>query len=292
MHPLTYTENIQPIINLFLSLAEHFGLISAVAFILLSTRTLQRVIARELTVQDKLALILFFGAFGIFGTYDGESIKGVVANLRAISMILAGLIGGPLVGIGAGLIAGGHRFLIDMDGFSALPCALGTFLEGTAAGLVSMQLKERALSWRVAVLLGVLGESLHLSLVLLMSRPFETAVAVVRLIGIPMIVLNAIGAGCLIEMICIVIRNRQRRASIQARKAMTIANQTVIHLREGLNEASAMATAKIIHEQTRVAAVAITNIRQVLAYVGMGAERYRPRPIGVHQNHEEGAKVG
>ncbi|MGD9366582.1 MAG: LytS/YhcK type 5TM receptor domain-containing protein [Desulfobacteraceae bacterium] len=276
MDHLTYTENIQPIVNLFLSLAEHFGLISAVAFILLSTRTLQRMISRELTVQDKLALVLFFGAFGIFGTYDGDPIQGVIANLRAISMILAGLIGGPVVGIGAGLIAGGHRFLMDMDGFSSLPCALGTFLEGTAAGMVSMRLKNKALNWRVAALLGLAGESVHMGLVLVMSQPFETAVAVVRLIGIPMIILNSIGAGCLIEMIRMVVRNRERRASIQARKAMTIANRTVIHLREGLNEASALATAGIIHEQTRVAAVAITDTRQLLAYVGIGDELYRP----------------
>ncbi len=276
MDTLSYAENILPIINLFLSLAEHFGLISAVAFILLSTRTLQRMIARELTVQDKIALMLFFGAFGIFGTYDGDPIQGVIANLRAISMILAGLIGGPVVGIGAGLIAGGHRFFIEMDGFSSLPCALGTILEGVAAGVVSMRLKNGALNWRVAVILGVLGESVHMGLVLLMAQPFETALSVVRLIGIPMIISNALGAGCLIEMIRIVVRNRERRASIQARKAMTIANQTVIHLREGLNEASALATVKIIHEQTRVAAVAITDTRQLLAYVGIDDDDYRP----------------
>jgi two-component system sensor histidine kinase LytS len=276
MDQLSYTENIQPILNLFMSLAEHFGIISAVAFILLSTRTLQRMISRELTVQDKLALILFFGAFGIFGTYDGDPIQGVVANLRAISMILAGLIGGPVVGIGAGGIAGCHRFLMDINGFSSLPCALGTFLEGAAAGLVSMRLRNRALNWRVALILGVIGESVHMGLVLAISQPFETALAVVRLIGIPMIILNSIGAACLIEMIRMVVRNRERRASIQARKAMTIANRTVIHLREGLNEASAMATARIIHEQTRVTAVAITDTQQLLAYVGIGEELYRP----------------
>jgi two-component system, LytTR family, sensor histidine kinase LytS len=276
MNQVTFTDNLQPIINLFLSLAEHFGLISAVAFILLSTRTLQRMISRELTVHDKLALILFFGAFGIFGTYDGDPIQGVIANLRAISMILAGLIGGPVVGIGAGLIAGGHRFLMDTDGFSSLPCALGTIIEGTAAGLVSMRLRNNALNWRVASLLAVIGESIHMGLILSMAHPFGTALAVVRLIGMPMILLNAIGSGCLIQMIRIVVRNRERRASIQARKAMTIADRTVVHLREGLNEASALATAKLIHDQTRVAAVAITDTRQLLAYVGTDEKLFLP----------------
>lgn len=270
MDSLFITENIQPIFNLFLSLAEHFGLISAVAFILLSTKTLQRMISRELTLQDKLALILFFGAFGIFGTYDGDPIHGVIANLRAISMIIAGLIGGPLVGFGAGLIAGGHRYLTDMSGFSSLPCALGTLLEGTAAGLVSMRLKEHALNWRVAAMLGIIGESVHMGLIVVMAQPLATALKVVQFIGIPMIILNSAGAACLIEMIQMVVRNRERRASMQAQKALAIANRTVTHLRQGLNSASAVATAGIIFEHIDVAAVAITNDQKVLAYVGVG----------------------
>lgn len=268
-------ESIQPIINLFLSLAEHFGLISAVFFILLSSRALQRMISRELTLRDKLIMLLIFGAFGIFGTYDGDPLYGVIANLRAISMIVGGLLGGPLVGFGSGLIAGGHRFLIDMDGFSSIPCALGTLLEGTMAGLLSSRLKSGVLRWRVAFLLGVLGESLHMGLVLSMSRPFETALAVVKLIGPPMIILNAIGAALIVHMIHMVVRNRERRASIQARKAMDIASRTVSHLREGLNKNSALATAKIIREQIRVTAVVITDDHHLLAYAGAGDEIHK-----------------
>lgn len=269
------TASVEPIINLFLSLAEHFGLISAAFFILLSSRALQRMISKDLTLRDKLTLLLFFGVFGIFGTYDGDPLYGVIANLRAISMIVAGLLGGPLVGFGAGAIAGGHRFLIDVDGFSSIPCALGTFLEGAIAGIVSTRLRDGVLKWRVAFLLGILGETVHMGLILSLSRPFETALAVVKLIGPPMIVLNAIGAGCLVQMIHMVVRNRERRASIQARKAMDIASRTVIHLREGLNENSALATAKIIREKTRVAAVAITDDRHLLAYVGTGDQFHK-----------------
>jgi two-component system sensor histidine kinase LytS len=275
MPMLTWMEDIRPILNLFLSLAEHFGLISAAAFILLSSRTLQRMTSGDLTLKDKLAMILFFGVFGIFGTYQGDAVQGVIANLRAISMILAGLLGGPVVGIGAGLIAGGHRWLIDLGGLSALPCGLATFLEGTLAGLVALRQKEDVLNWRVAFLLGIVGESMHMGLILVMSHPFETAFSVVKLIGIPMILLNSIGAACLVQMLRKVERNRELRASIQARKAMTIANRTVIHLQEGLDEASAQATAEIIHDETQVSAVAITDDRLLLAFIGAGAEFHK-----------------
>ncbi|OGR14838.1 MAG: hypothetical protein A2097_11555 [Desulfobacula sp. GWF2_41_7] len=268
-------ENILPILNLFKSLAEHLGLICAAAFILLSSRTLQRVISRDLTRKDKLIFIIFFGAFGIFGTYDGNPINGVIANLRAISMIIAGLLGGPLVGFGAGLIAGGHRFLTDIHGLSSFPCGLGTFIEGFVAGIISVYLKNGVLNWKIAAAIGFFGETLHMGLVLIISKPFQTAWEVVRLVGGPMIILNSIGAACLIKMISMVVKKRERRASIEARKAMAIANQTVIHLREGLTESSAKATAKIIHEHTKVAGVAITDTSSLLAYVGLGQALYQ-----------------
>jgi two-component system sensor histidine kinase LytS len=161
-----------------------------------------------------------------------------------------------------------------MGGLSALPCGLATFLEGTMAGLVSGRKQADVLNWRVAFILGIVGETLHMGLILAMSHPFATAFSVVKLIGIPMILLNSIGVACLVQMLRTVERNRERRASIQARKAMTIANRTVIHLREGLNESSAQATAHIIHDETRVSAVAITDDRRLLAFVGTGAKSY------------------
>jgi two-component system sensor histidine kinase LytS len=277
MLPLSFSEGLRPIMQLLLSLLEHFGLIAAAAFLLLSSDALRRMLARNLSGWDKVALSLFFGFFGILGTYAGDPIQGAIANLRAISVITAGLFGGPAVGIGAGLLAGGHRFLIDIGGFTSTPCALATLLEGAAAGLVSLHLTRGVLNWRVALIIGLLGESLHMGLVLVMARPFDAALAVVKVIAVPMILLNSVGAAFLVDVIRAVIRDRERRASLQARKALTIANRTVSHLRAGLNRASAQATARIIYEHTHVAAVAITDARQLLAYVGLGADQ---NPVG------------
>ncbi len=46
------------------------------------------------------------------GTYSGNQIFNSFANLRAMSVITAGLYAGPLVGTGAGFIAAFHRILI------------------------------------------------------------------------------------------------------------------------------------------------------------------------------------
>ncbi len=256
-------------------LIERFGLIVAAAFLLLSLRPLERFGGgrpASSSVQTTF-YVLFFGLFGILGTYSGNDIHQSVANLRAMAVITGGLFGGPVVGAGAGLIAGLHRNLIDIGGFSALPCGLATLLEGVAAGLVSRKLGGR-LDWRAAALLGIVGESVHMGLVLLLSRPFADALHLVQIIGMPMIVVNSVGAVLFVQVISLVFKDREKRDSDMAEQILSIANQTVSHLRGGLNVSSARETVRIIFDSIPVAAVSITDDKVVLAHIGKGDDHH------------------
>ena len=55
-----------------------------------------------------------------------------LANTRVMGVVIGGLLGGPAVGFGAGLIAGIHR--LTLGGFTAVACAISTLLAGVAAG--------------------------------------------------------------------------------------------------------------------------------------------------------------
>ncbi len=265
------------ITELLITLFENFGIIVAAAFLLLSWGAFRKLVLKETTLKDKFVLILFFGTFGILGTYVGVPVEGAIANLRAMAVITAGLFGGPVVGIGAGLIAGGHRILIDIGGFTCIPCGLSTLLEGIAAGLISARLRDKKsiLNWRLAVLIGLVGESLHMLMVLALARPFVSALHLVKLVSIPMILLNSLGAGLFVEIIRVVLKDRERRASIQAQKVLKIANRTLSHLRSGLNLESARATAQIIFNHISVAAVSITDNAHILAFLGEGEDHHR-----------------
>jgi two-component system sensor histidine kinase LytS len=261
---------------LMVTLIEHVGLIVAAAFILLSMAPVQPMMLERSTLKHRIFLTIFFGVFGIMGTYGGNLIFNSFANLRAMAVITGGLYGGPLVGLGAGLIAGGHRFLIDIWGFSAFPCALSTTLEGLAAGLIAAHLGEKRLDWKIAALIGVIGEGMHMLLVLGMSSPFEEALELVKVIALPMMLVNPLGAGLFIHIITMVFDAREKRESIQTKKIFDIANQTLSHLRSGLNRDSALATARIIHNSLSVPAVAITNRDTVLAHIGAGDDHHLP----------------
>ncbi|SNY90003.1 two-component system, LytT family, sensor histidine kinase LytS [Cohaesibacter sp. ES.047] len=269
------------ILALVTVLLKHVGVLIAGAFVLLTIAPVQELSFRRRGMKSLFFAMVFFGALGILGTYSGNAIFDSIANLRAMAVIPAGLFGGPLVGLGAGLIAGGHRFLIDPWGFSALACALATCLEGLGAGLVRTRLKERSMTWPIALLLALVGETMHMGIVLLLSRPFEDAVDLVNVIMVPMLIGNSLGAVLFVHVINWVQAFRERKLSDYAQRIFDITNKTVAYLRAGLHEDSAQAMASIIHDRLPVAAVSVTDTKQVLAHVGEGSDHHTPgHPLG------------
>ncbi|MEF2146304.1 MAG: LytS/YhcK type 5TM receptor domain-containing protein [Desulfovibrionaceae bacterium] len=262
-------------LELVLILAERFGLLAGTVVLLLTFAPVRKFgLARRQNKHRTLILTLFFGALGIIGTYTGNSVFQSVANLRAMAVITGGLVGGPLVGIGAGVIAGLHRILFDLHGFSAIPCGLATFLEGAVAGYIAYRIGQRAMTWKIAAPLAIVGEAFHMILVLALSRPFSEALQLVEVIAPPMIIINALGAALFVELINVFFQDREKRESLQAQQILDIANMTVSHLRSGLNLESAKQTALILYANVRLAAVAITDTRNVLAHVGEGDDHH------------------
>jgi two-component system sensor histidine kinase LytS len=257
--------------ELFLNLSQRFGLLLAGCFAVMTVTAIDKLGPRRARPLWATALLtLMFGLFGVLGTYSGNVVFQSFANLRGMVVITAGLFGGPAVGIGSGLIAGGHRYLMDIGGFSALPCGLATLLEGTIAGLVAHRYPAKSLDWRLALFLCLGGETLHQLLVLALSQPFATAVAVVQVIALPMIVFNSLGAALLVQALNMQMNYRQARNRDLARQILSIANQTLAHLRAGLTETSARATAAIIMREAQVPAVAVTSGQTILAHLGSG----------------------
>jgi two-component system sensor histidine kinase LytS len=266
---------------LVLALAERLGLIVAGAFLLLTVTPIHKLRLKQGPQwRTTLLQIVFFGTAGILGTSGGNLVFQSVANLRAMAVITGGLFGGPLVGIASGLIAGGHRILIDIGGFSAVPCGLATMIEGAAAGLLTLYLKERSVDWRWAAGLALVGETMHMGMVLALSHSFAQALELVRIIAPSMIILNTLGAAAFVQVINVVFRFRARQDSIQAQELLDIANATVSHLRAGLTLESAAATARIIHSRVAVGAVAVTDRVNVLAHIGQGSDHHLAgRPV-------------
>ncbi len=74
------------------------------------------------TPKELLAVTAIFSLFALFSTWSGVPVEGSLVNVRIIAVMSGGILFGPWVGAIVGAIAGVHRYLIDIDGVTAVPC--------------------------------------------------------------------------------------------------------------------------------------------------------------------------
>ncbi|OPY78358.1 MAG: Phosphoserine phosphatase RsbU [Syntrophorhabdus sp. PtaU1.Bin153] len=193
------------------------------AYLVSRARFFTNLLDRTSDYKSRMLTILFFGALSIYGTYGGIVLStgaiahirhlgpaGAIANIRDLGPIVAGLVGGPVIGLGAGLIGGMHRFFVG--GFLAVPCGIATVLAGLTGGLVySLKKGNFPRIWEVMLLaFGI--ELMHIGLALLIAKPFNDALAVVKEVTVPMVVANVIGAGIFASIISNLIDERKTSA--------------------------------------------------------------------------------
>ena len=153
------------------------------------------------------------GAFGIYGTMSGLELNGAIISVRDIGPMLAGFTGGPLGGLIAGVIAGAHRFIVGSTASETAKlvtyaCIIATVSIGVACGFLSHKFsKKRRKPWW-ALIIGVVMEIFHLALVLLIVRPFDAALGIVKTIALPFILVNAVGFTLMITMMTYIEKQR------------------------------------------------------------------------------------
>ena len=172
------------------SLFEKASLIIVVFFLLFQIKFFRHMLDKKLNAVEQLILAVIFGIFAIYGTYSGVQTSGAIANIRNLGPMMGGFIGGPWVGLGAGLIGGIHRYF--MGGFTAIPCTLGTLISGLAAGVMYMLLKGKIGIWKPTLYAFVM-ECIDMALLLLMAHPFDKALGLVSIIAMPMILGDTVG---------------------------------------------------------------------------------------------------
>jgi sigma-B regulation protein RsbU (phosphoserine phosphatase) len=183
----------QSIIPTLLSLINCVAVIVVIAYFLTRSPLFKRVLEKSMTWKDQLLMVLIFGMFSIYGTLGGFRILGGIASIRDLGPVVAGLLAGPVVGLGAGIIGGIHRYL--QGGFTAIACGIAPIVAGLAGGVVYLFKRNRFLGVGGAVLLMIGVELIHMAVVIAISQPREEAIALVKSAIIPIVSANAIGIG-------------------------------------------------------------------------------------------------
>ncbi len=152
------------------------------------------VIFKKAALKNYLVFTAIFGLFSVFGTYIGTmQSTGAITNIRDLAPIVAGLLGGPFVGLSVGLIGGIHRFFLG--GVTQIPCSLATVLAGLLGGIVFRLNKGKLLGIVPGMLFGLGIELMHGGLALLIVQPFSVALDVVKANIPQMAVAISLGVG-------------------------------------------------------------------------------------------------
>ncbi|MFS0576194.1 sensor histidine kinase [Sporosarcina sp. 179-K 3D1 HS] len=275
-------------LDLLVIMLERVGMIVAVAFILTRLDFFKNMVHQDkLNRKQEMTAILFFGFFGIIGTYFGVAFNTetlhfnsvamelaadeAIANSRVIGVVVAGLLGGYKLGVGAGLIAGLHR--MSLGGFTSISCGLSTIISGYIAS--AFYQKGKHVKPLTAFGIGAMAEAVQMGLILLLSKPFEKAIILVDTIGIPMILANGIGTAIFLLIVYNVISDQEKATALQAQKTLRIADQTLGHLRQGMSNTTAQAVCTILYRELKPSAVAMTNTTEILAHVGEVSDHHQ-----------------
>ena len=263
--------------EIFGNIINNIAILMVIAYILPRLKFFRKtVFEHEKTLKEKIILGLIFGSIGILATHTGIHIQGAIANTRVIGVIAGGFLGGPMVGFIAGALAGSHRYLIDINGFTGLACAISTLAEGILGGMMYKRLRAGKHRYPTIFLTTIVAEMLQMIIILIVAKPYADALALVEIIAVPMIIMNSIGVVVFIEALYTVQKNLDQTSAYHLKRAFDLAEMCLPFLRKGLDdEKSVQKTVRLILTNSDVSTVFISNSEKIIASAGENLDKMK-----------------
>ena len=199
--------------DIIINLAETIAVISVVAYLITRTRLYSEVIDRQLTLRGQLFMVAIFGAFSVYAAALGGA-----ANIRNLGPMMAGIVGGPAVGLGAAFFGALYRYFdprfgvsnIGMVTYSAM---LATVLAGLVAGMIYKFRKGKLVGVFGAAVFAAAYEVFHFGETLLLGHPFSVVLPAAIKAFPPMIAAHAVGLATFVFILNNLINERMMRAA-------------------------------------------------------------------------------
>nr|WP_217706230.1 sensor histidine kinase [Cronobacter sakazakii] len=282
--------SVHEIFDMLLAVFDRAALMLICLFFLIRIRLFRELLHKSAhTPKELLAVTAIFSMFALFSTWSGVPVEGSLVNVRIIAVMSGGILFGPWVGIITGVIAGLHRYLIDIGGITAIPCFITSIVAGVISGFISRRV-PKAQHWRAGILGGMLCETLTMILVVVWAPTTALGLDIVSKIGVPMI-LGTVSIGFIVLLVRSVEGEKEASAARQAKLALDIANKTLPLFRH-VNSESLRQVCDIIRRDINADAVAITNTEKVQAYVGVGEHNYQDNSDALSPTTQQALRHG
>ncbi|AMN50041.1 LytS/YhcK type 5TM receptor domain-containing protein [Psychrobacter sp. P2G3] len=260
-------------------------LIITIAFLITRLSIFRKMIYHRVGIVDLFFLTMIFGMFGVIGNYTALVVEpgnhtiisdlwnptlqsnNAVVDTRNIGIIIGGFFAGPIVGVGASLIAGAHRLL--MGGFISSATFWVSILGGCLAGWFGYKWRGVGLiKPKYMFFISIVILTIQILVIPVLTADYTAALTLISFTGPPIIIINSIGIWICAMIFYNAIQEEERTRANQTVKTFSIADQTFSLFRSGLNENSAKKSTEIIKKLTAVEHVAITRGLRELAYTG------------------------
>lgn len=271
-------------------LFERLGLLLVLAFILTRIPGFRSLLDRELDAKTTVVHSVIFGLFGIAGAIVGVVVEGgtivnrswvfsvgedeMLVSTSLVAIVIAGLLGGPYVGLGAGFISGVYIF--SLGGIGQWSNSLVNPLTGLLAGLTARFFsQERVIAPLKAMFIGIFPPIMKMGLLLVFVPRSELIVPLVDTVGLPMVFSNSVAIAVFTAMISAALREQEKEAALETSRALTIAEEALPYLKKQSPLEMAEGIAQLLYKRLEVAAVSVTNRMEVLAHIGEGDDHHR-----------------
>jgi two-component system, LytTR family, sensor histidine kinase LytS len=289
-------------IDLTIVLFERIGLLLLAAFMLTQIPGFRSLLDRDFAIDTVIYLAIVFGFIGILGTHTGVLIEmdtlalesrindvtsnEVLIGFSTVVVMIAGLLGGPFVGLCTGIITGIYLAFIGGDAWIAnsLINPLAGLITGWTGQFFS---DERVIAPGKALFIGMFPPVLHMGLLLIFISDQEKGVELVNTIGIPLVITNAVALAIFTMVIRAALNETEREAAIETNRALSIAEKALPILQDASLISNANKMAKLLYDELDVAAIAITDKEKVLSHVGLGDDHHRlGEPLKMRLSHK------
>lgn len=271
-------------------LVQRLGLLLILAFLLTRIPSFRSLLDREMDAKTTILHALIYGLFGIAGTVSGVVLEDdvivshfiirpvqddqLLLSSSLVAIVIAGLLGGPVVGLGAGFIAGMHLFYLG--GIGDVSSCIVNILTGLLVGMTARFFsQDRVISPLKALFIGIFPPILQMGLLLVFNPHADFIKDAVDQISLPLVFSNSVAIAIFTAMIAAAINEQEREAALETRRALTIAEDALPYLRKESQLEMAQGIAELLYKRLKVAAVSVANREKVLAYVGLGDDHHR-----------------
>ena len=135
----------------FLSMFRVLSVMLIFLIIVSKIKSFKNILNKKATKKDLLVCAIIFSILGCIASMYYVPVHDSLGNVRNLIIMIAGLFGGPFVGIPSGIIAGGFRLF--QGGDTAFPCSLATVIAGFLGSFIYVINNKKFLKRSSAVIL-------------------------------------------------------------------------------------------------------------------------------------------